>query len=273
MFGMRGGAALVFTARPKTPKPGDLVRFTLEFGPPRKGEMTPDPGRRFRLEEGTATLYRLDRSKEPAPEVYRLHDTGESGSYGFSKRIAEDGEYRVIFAGAYEDGRELRAAFDWVTLGAMPDDSHPEEGGGTHDGHAHLAGATTGALPMAVQHQTMREIGKHWVALGRAIDRGMSDEGRREATEHLEAIERWARNLPRFKLHKFPLENEQFLALHRELDGELSDLRRKARTASGPDFRRATRRVDAMSCTKCHLKFRWGIVKDLSRFPDLSGQP
>ena len=270
---MRGGAALVFTARPKTPKPGDLVRFTLEFGPPREGEMTPDPARRFRLEEGTATLYRLDRSKAPVPEVYRLHGAGEAGSYGFSKRIAMDGEYRVIFAGAYEDGRKLRAAFDLVTLGAMRDDSHPEEGDGTQDGQAHNTGATSGALPMAVQHQTMREIGKHWVALGRTIDQDWSKKRRREATAHLEAIERWSRNLPRFKLHKFPKEKDQFLAFHRELDGELSDLQRQVATANGPDFRRAYRRLDAMSCTKCHLKFRWGIVKDLSRFPDLSGQP
>ena len=100
----------------------------------------------------------------------------------------------------------------------------------------------------------------------------MFDEGRRKVTEHIEAIERWARNLPRFKLHKYPTQKDEFLSLHRELEGELTELRRQAAIVSGPDFRRAYRRVDAMSCTKCHLKFRWGVVKDLSRFPDLSGQ-
>ena len=74
-------------------------------------------------------------------------------------------------------------------------------------------------------------------------------------------------------LHKFPEKKDQFLALHRQMDGELSHLRRQVTSASGADFRRAYRRVDAMSCTKCHLKFRWGIISDLSRFPDLSGQP
>ena len=278
---MRAGAALVITARPKTPKPGELVRITLEFGPPTKGEMTPDPKQRFRLEEGIAILYRLDRSKPPQPETYKLHAAGDPGTYGFSKQIADDGEYRVYFSVAYQGGRTLRAGFDLVTFGAIPRDHHdegngtrPDEGKG-HEVHAQPPDlkSSSGGLSMAAQHQTMREIGMNWITLGRSLDRSWAPEDRQKAGEDIEVIEQWARNLPRFKLHRYPEQKKGFLALHGELEGRLRELGRLAATATPSEFRGAYRRLDATSCTKCHLKFRWGVIKDLSRFPDLSGQP
>ena len=186
----------------------------------------------------------------------------------------------MVFAGVYENGRKIQASFTLVTAGAEGTHTHPDEAGKTPkvhvkdgDAHAHQPGATAGPLPMAVQHETMRKIGKLWIAIGREIDQDGAGKGRRKVTAHLKAIERWSRNLPGFMLHQFPEDKDQFLGLHRELNEKLSDLRSQAASASGPDFKRAYRRLDAMSCTKCHLKFRWGIVKDLSRFPDLSGQP
>ena len=80
------------------------------------------------------------------------------------------------------------------------------------------------------------------------------------------------RQPPRYKLHKFPDEMEEFVSLQREFKGKLAAFRDRFATADERVLRHEYRALDATSCTKCYLKFRWGIVTDLSRFPDVSGQ-
>jgi len=283
VFVQRGDGVVVFTARPRVPRPGELVRFYLEFGPPKGGEMAPDPGNLYRLEEGRAYIYHMDRGKAPVSEVRRLHETDQPGTYGFSKLIALEGAYRVFFEAVFADGRELRVGFDCVTFGALPQDDHHDSGQTLHDAHdqghgdhAHPPGpdSLAGDLPMAAQHQTMREMGRHWLDLGRLLDRDRwSFAEREEAMKDVGAVLRWSANMPRFKLHKFQGETDEFVRLHRELKGELSGLEGLIPGSEPREIRDAFRRIEATSCTKCHLKFRWGVAADLSRFPDLSGQP
>lgn len=274
VFEMRGDLAVVMTARPRLPKPGDLVRYFIQVGPPEKGGMVPDPKTLRRLRKGVAYIYRVDRGSRPEPDVRRLHETEEPGTYGFSKLIEADGEYRVYFEATYEGGKEIRVGLDSVTPGAMPKaDHHGPEPAAHAESHAgHSQGSPGGSLSMAAQHDTMKRMGERWLALGTLLERPGRPERRAEAAGHLDEIERWAQIMPAFKLHKFDKDKDEFLKLTHELRDKLSGLR-AALPQGEAAARKSYREVEGTSCLKCHLKFRWGVASDLGRFPDLSGQP
>lgn len=54
---------------------------------------------------------------------------------------------------------------------------------------------------------------------------------------------------------------EEFLALADRFRRDVEQLR-------APDLAHL-RRIELHSCLRCHLKFRWGIVSDVARFPEL----
>lgn len=268
VFEMRGEFAVALTARPRVPKPGDLVRFYIQVGPPEKGGMIPDAAKTLKLSDGHVHLYRLQRDRAPVAEIRKLHETEEPGTYGFSKLIEDEGEYRIYFDGRYVGGTQIRAGLDCVTAGAMPQDDHHHGPPPTpapmaspspeHEGHG---------LSMAAQHETMKKIGEHWLALEATLDSPRAAQG------HLAEIRRWTANLPKFQLHKFPEQKPEFDALSVEFEGLADSLEASLKKGDGEATRKLFRRIDATSCTKCHLKFRWASVVDLARYPDLSGQP
>ena len=274
VFEMRDGLAVALTARPRAPKAGDLVRFYIQVGPPEKGGMIPDARAALSLRDGVAHVYRMDRAAAPAPELRRLHETEDPGTYGFSKLIEHDGEYRVYFEASYKGGQRMRVGLDCVTLGALPRDDHhdapkptPPSQPEQHEAHSR------GELPMAVQHETMKRIGEHWLALDALVAGDWNARTRKRALDHLGEIEKWSAHMPRFALHKFQDRKDEFARLGAEFTERLGGFRRAVDGADIKDVRTLHRDLDATSCTKCHLKFRWGVAGDLSRFPDLSGQP
>lgn len=275
-FEMRDGMAIALTVRPRVPKRGELVRFFIQVGPPEKGGMIPDAKAALRLRDGIAYVYRMDRSAPPEPELRRLHETEEAGTYGFSKLIDAEGEYRVFYAVTYSDGRTIRVGVDCVTADAMPKEDHqaapaiaaPPPPAPPHHEPGH------GPLAMAEQHETMKVMGRHWLALDAVLDKQWDDGTRAEALNHVDRILHWSKNMPAFQLHKFQDRKAEFDALSMEMRSMITGLRDVTKDArDAAVVRRAYRNVDAVSCTKCHLKFRWGAASDLSRFPDLSGQP
>lgn len=273
----RGTTAFAFTLRPRFPKPGELAKFYIQAGPAAGGEMGPDPKLLRKPVDARAYLYHADRSAHARPEVYRLHETAEPKTYGFSKLIGEDGVYRVFFVLRYEGGEESRIAFDCVTEGAVPKDDHHDakpSGEGAPppmpakaDAHQHDAGHGPPKLTMEAQHETMRRMGEIWASAGDRLFAEPAD--LTGVTRSLSDLETWRKNMPDFVLHKFMDQKEEYLRYAAELENRLRSLRDGVSKGDAEGSRSQFVEIEGQSCVKCHLKFRWAAVEDLSRFPDL----
>lgn len=276
LISYRGKTAVAFTLRPRSPKIGDLAKFYLQVGLPLSGEMGPDPKTAFSI-EGFGYLYDGNRAAPARPEIFRLHQTDEPGTYGFSKQILRDAVYRVFFVVRLPSGEELRAGFDCPTEGAMPKDDHGHSDTSAPAGHSHPkapaadahGGMAHGAskLTMEAQHETMRRMGEHWAAIGETLFAEPVDSAALRG--HVEGLSSWARNIPEFMLHKFEAHKPEFLGYGREFASAFREFERAIEKGDRKESQRRYVEIDGRSCTKCHLKFRWGVVEDLSGFPDL----
>jgi YHS domain-containing protein len=275
----RGKTALAFTLRPRLPKPGELAKFYIQAGPAASEEMGPDPKTLRKVAEGKAYLYPADRSREARPEVFRLHETAEPRTYGFSKLIGAEGVYRVYFVLRYEGGEESRIAFDCVTEGAVPKDDYHHEGPATAGvpasappkGEVHKPAGNSAhgqaKLTMEVQHETMRRMGELWASSGDRLFSEPADLP--QAKKHLSDIESWRKNMPEFVLHKFNGQKAEYLRYSDELETRLRGMNDLLSKGDVEGSRARFVEIEGQSCVKCHLKFRWAAVDDLSRFPDL----
>ena len=75
--------------------------------------------------------------------------------------------------------------------------------------------------------------------------------------------------MPKFLLHKFKDDKREFDRYASEFDSMLTTFRGNIDRSEWIEARKEFIRIDGTSCTKCHLKFRWGVAEDLSRFPNL----
>ena len=125
----------------------------------------------------------------------------------------------------------------------------------------------SGALTMEAQHETMRVMGRAWYDVMDEI--AVATPRWDELARLVQQMRVMAARLPGFELHKFPQQKAEFLRLGQELSQSL-DLYQKVVQAKDRDrAHRDAVKIDGQSCTRCHLKFRWGVVQDLTRFPDL----
>lgn len=274
VFEMRGDLAIALTARPRVPKPGDLARFYIQVGPPERGGMIPDPKAIRPLKEGKAYIYRLDRSGASVPEIRRIHPTEEPGTYGVSELIHAEGTYRVFFEVSPQSGTRITAAVDCATPGAAPPADHhgTASSPSPQDPGPRAPAKHGGALTMAAQHETMKRMGEHWHEVGVLLE-NPSRNAAKAAKRHMAELDAWIANMPDFKLHKHESAKDEFLSLAGDFRKALDPLRSRIQKGDLVSARALHAEVEANSCMKCHLKFRWGVASDLRRFPDLSGQP
>lgn len=277
----RGEWAIALSMQPREPKPGDLTRFSIQVAPAAEGAMTPSSATALRFVSGQAYLYLVDRNANPRPEVFQLHGTAEEGTYGFSKLVAKAAPYKVFFiarvkVGENEDtgevlSREIRIGFDWATAGAIARDDHDDGLPKPAEAHAgHPAPPESGRLErlsMRDQHDTMRHLGEQWLWIGETLS---SD---RPAYVEIESrigeITRLQGNMAGFELHKFADQKPEFLKYAAEMGSRITALGESVRSRRLEEARSRYAQIESQSCVKCHLKFQWGVVEDLARFPDL----
>ena len=120
---------------------------------------------------------------------------------------------------------------------------------------------------MEAQHETMKILGRQWSQIEKSLFSTSPDF--KGLVDAVKKMDRWQRHMPKFMLHKFQKEKPEFDRYAAEFDGMLSGFRRMIEQRDWVAAQKDYVRIDAMSCTKCHLKFRWGVAEDLSRFPDL----
>ena len=222
---------------PLVPVEGDVVRFTLEV----KG---------LEVASARALLYDVDRSAETRAREVVLHRLPDE-TLAFQRVLGRRGEWRVIVDVDGVDGSRLR------TLFAVPVAMPP----------APARAGPGGALSMTEQHDAMRRIGDHWAAAGRGLTGARPDLG--AVASHLGAVREDAALVPRFSLHRFFEAKAEFKALALEFRARVRALEELSAESDVERVRSEYRRTDLESCTRCHLKFRWGLVEDLSRFPEV----
>ncbi|MCI0341443.1 MAG: hypothetical protein L0216_09910 [Planctomycetales bacterium] len=237
---------------PRDPVVGAPVRFVVR---PPEGAAPP----------AEAWTWTLDRSREPGPPERRvLHAVG--GVRAFQVLPERPIPIRVGIPSGLQG-----APVAWFTVPVgSGGNAAPGAGigGGSGTGHEH---GDAGTLPMAAQHEAMVRTGEAWADLGAALAAEPVDLSR--AADALRPVSETARLLPRFSLHKHEEALEEFRGLASDYERRLAALGRAVRSRDAGAARAGWRETDAWACLRCHVKFRFGVVKDLSRFPDLADPP
>lgn len=264
---------LVLVVRPRTPKAGSTIKLAIR-GFALGDRMATPPVPPKRLEDPIALVYEMDRSAPPSPERYRLARLkGDDDVYGLARSASSPVPWRVVVEATF-DGARRRGVFTIpiAPVGSATHGEHDEHGKAAKpQGGPEHAGHEQGGLSMQAQHETMKTIGRHWYALGDWLRGGPGD--RDAALAHLAEVERAAADVPKFMLHKFTEGADEFRRYAGSFGQELGAFRKVLAASPREDADRRFRDVDALSCTRCHLKYRWGVAEDLSRFPDLRRVP
>ncbi len=232
-----GDERLDLVVTPPVPVEGDVVRFALEA----KG---------VAVAGARAFLYDVDRSAETRAREALFHRLPDE-TLAFQRVLGRRGEWRVIVEVEGADGARSRTVF---AVPVAPPPAQAPAGAG-------------GALSMNEQHDAMRRIGDHWAAAGRELAGARPDLA--AVAAHLRAVREDARLVPRFSLHRFFEAKGEFKALAQDFQARVQAVEKRAADGDVERVRSDYRRTDLESCTRCHVKFRWALVDDLSRFPEV----
>lgn len=260
---------LVMVVRPRVPTAGSTVKlFVRGFEVGDRMASPPKPPKP--LSDPVAVVYEMDRTSLPEGERYRLapiksgDEDNDEAVYGLARLATTAGSWRVVIDADLDGGRR-RGIF---TIPIAPVGTATQTLADEHAAHANMPDMPgMSDLSMAAQHETMKTIGQHWYALGEWLRGGSGT--RDEAGAHLGEVERAAKNVPLFMLHKFPESTSEFRGYAEEFVRELPKMREALKSNDRSPANEIFRQIDAQNCTKCHLKFRWAAADDLSHFPDL----
>jgi YHS domain-containing protein len=250
---IRGPHVLILSVNPTQPRPGAAAKCFLKVAKTAPDGMSADEGTLFAVRRAVAHVFFIDRTRPPAPRRIELQPAEQEKLYGLAVFLHAPGDYRIRVEVELEDGPRYTAHFD---LHAVHDEAAPSR-----------PTPPSGELSMEAQHQGMKVVGQSWLAIEDLLARPTPDA--KELVAELEAIEAWRKVMPQFSLHKFEDQKPEFDRLTGVLGAKLGSLRRLFERKNWTAARNEYRAVDAKQCTVCHLKFRWGVAPDVSRYPDL----
>jgi YHS domain-containing protein len=274
------GRAVTVLVRPRAPKPGDTCRLLVRVAPLGPDGMAPVESESLVLRSATARVWTLDRTRSPKGRAMRLQPTDEPATYGLAVLADAALPLRLRLELVPRDGAPIVTHVDVpVGEGALDQGHHPE---GTaeaepHDHPASQPGASEDAPPaadepltMEAQHRSMKVMARRWLRVGDLLESPDADPA--TAVAELEGLDAWRRAMPRFSLHKHADEKPEFDALTSTFAERLEALRDHVASRRWQGARTAWRAIDANDCTRCHLKFRWGVIPDLSALPQMGGE-
>lgn len=245
-----GGRAYECTIRPREPVAPGVATIVLTAPEPLDPAHPPVVEAHF-----------VDRTRAPSPARIRLVPLPDAGKYGFKLAVDRPGEVRLVVRARVLGADGADPAEDLLVFSFRA-----AAGEDPHEGAIEEA-IRTGHVTMEAQHRSMAEIGELWARVGRRLAAEPPDlEGTKEPLARIRAL---ARLMGGFELHKFPEAKDEMLAEAAVFESAIVSLLRSASKDRTDEARERYATIDAMSCTKCHLKFRFGAVDDVSRFPDL----
>ncbi|MCE9581497.1 MAG: hypothetical protein K8T20_03165 [Planctomycetes bacterium] len=239
-----GAGAFVVTIDPGSPAVGTEVRLRALFAP-RKGDGV-DESSPVELKDAVVHFYDVDRDHAPREVAVRLQPV--SGRiYGALHLAEREEETRFVVEATTAAGDPVRLIGSFKPVAAPP--PAPEDR----------------PFDMARQHEVMRRFGREWLALGVEIEKEKPD--RAAIAASVGRIEDERKRLPQFMLHVNEEDKPEFVRYGEDLAAPLAALGALGAKGDYAGVRAQMRKLDEESCLKCHLKFRWDIVRDLSRFP------
>lgn len=245
------GRAYECSVRPREPVAKGVATIVLTAPEPL------EPGR-----PPLAEVHFVDRSRAPRPERIRLVPLPEAGKYGMKLALEKPGDVRILFRARVPGDDPSAAPAEDVLVFSF----RAVEGAGSHEGAIEHA-IRTGEVSMEAQHRSMAEMGELWTGVAKRLAAEPPDlEGAKEPLARIRAL---SRLMGGFELHRFPEEKAEMLAEASVFESAIVSLLRSVSRDRADEARERFATIDAMSCTKCHLKFRFGAVDDVSRFPDL----
>ncbi len=246
----RGGVAYTLRLEPDDLHVGRLVKLRWSLR---------DEERDRPLEDQNLTLS-IETLEGGRLGNFRVHPFSEPGVHGMNRIFDIPGKYMIELRHHRRAGD--RTVIFWLTIAQAEPWTPPPP-----PTDEELA---SGALPMDRQHEVMREIGREWTIFLESLERGeWGAEERAGQVERLGRLRRWGRASAQFVPHHYPRDRQEYERLARGFAGAVDSLAGAVGTKQVPDLRRHARRIEQQNCLQCHMKFRFGIVPDLSRWPDL----
>lgn len=247
------GHQLTFIAKPRKPMAGTTARLILEF-------LAPEAGAKDSPKEAEVKLVynvTVGGSAKKFEDTRKLKAYKETGVFGTDIKAPGKGYCDATFTVTFASGTKKSETFKVEILPSPEEDTGNEYDGLRFD--------------MIVQHQSMRKLGEYWWDLHETLWSGAPDFDR--ASKDLAKIEGYSKLLPKFHPHKHADAKEEWDKLTKEYMAVFAGFKSAMSAKDAAASRKAFDDMEANHCTKCHLKFRWDVVQDMSRFPDLSAQP
>lgn len=243
------GGQLIATVDPGEPSAGSEVRVRFVLAPS-KGEGA-DESAPVELRDPVIQFFEVDRERPSEKVIVRLQPLGRN-AYGTLRLAARPGDTRFIIDARTSTGEAVRISGSFMT-GESASQTVEDE-----------------PFTMARQHEVMRRFGRHWQAIRVELLKEKPDAAVIRASASL--IEEERKRLPLFELHVNGEEKPEFERYGEDLKGPLAELGKLAERKDFEGVRGIQSALETESCVKCHLKFRWDVVRDLSRFPRLEGR-
>lgn len=242
------GGQVIATLDPGAPTAGSDVRLRVVLAPA-KGDGV-DEAAPVPLLNPLVHFFDVDRERPSERTIVRLQPLG-GNAYGALRLAARPGDTRFVVEATSSTGEAVRLAGSFSTgeAGSPPIPDEP--------------------FTMARQHEVMRRFGRHWEAIRVELLKAQPDPAviRTSASQ----IEQERKRLPLFELHVNGDDKPEFVRYGEDLKGPLVEIGNLAERKDFASVRELQYALETESCVKCHLKFRWDVVRDLSRFPRVEG--
>ena len=224
---------------------------------------------------------------------YLLHPIGDPGNFGFHFTPGRKGYFNVVFTGEFEGEKfdiKFRVPVDIWPLPASDTGSEVKRGAAERDAFGFAAqrrfaqgpaaavkaparkgpvmpGATGQTQSGVKVGELMTRMGNPWAELGDELFvKPRPNDKTAEAT--LDELYTIARMLQNSTPTNFPADTSEYQQYMTELQQALGRLNSEYRKQKYDDARLHFKMVEKDSCMRCHVKFRWKIVNNLSGYPN-----
>ncbi len=240
------------TLRPGQPEPGQKLELLFDVA---RHPDIPDPQYGDRIPLQGARLF-VTMSGAGRPERHRLWPMGDSGVYGTHWTPSERGLWTVSLAPI--DPKADAPTLDFQLGAAVPMPAS-SEGQAVRSTRVVRVGARPSEAGKPTLEALMKQLGARWLELGRGLPEA-DEKAALAAIMHL--VSDLAGSAPR----GFASDSAEFDNIARKLKADVELY------AAGPAEARAQQlsATETETCLRCHVKFRDGVVSDVSKWPEVT---
>ncbi|KAF0240933.1 MAG: hypothetical protein FD180_4704 [Planctomycetota bacterium] len=173
----------------------------------------------------------------------------EPGKFRAVCRFVAPGRLRLKVKVTFDDGNYDEVEFKLPVLRGEADDT----------GHEF----DDERMDMIIQHETMRKTGKYWTRAGKALEAG----DLAEAKKHFALVKAYQKGIEHMVPHVFEDELDEFQDMNKQYAGALGEMETVLNSKDAEEGLKSWKKVEAVYCMECHMKFRWSTFSDRNRYP------